>query len=91
MRILGRSVRPQVRLQPAQRVPALFQDVHDVDRHAASQGQSQGLHRRRACAPVGIDDDGNLTGAAAEAEVAVPGQLDLDGRLALSQAGSSWP
>ena len=51
----------------------------------------QGLDGRRAGAPFGVDDHGRPARAAAEAEGALPGQLDLDGRLALSQAGPSWP
>jgi len=90
MRILRRPLPAQARAQPAERLPAALQDVDDVHGHAAGQGQGQGLDGRRAGRPVGIDDHGILTGAAAEAEVAVPAQLDLDGRLALSQSAPSW-
>ena len=91
MGILGRTLRAQVGPEATERLPAALQDVRDVDGHAAGEGQGQGLHRRRAGTPIGVDDNCILTCAAVEAEVAVPGQLDLDRWLVLSQAGPSWP
>ena len=80
-------------MQGAQRLTAAGQDVGEVHGHASRQGQAQGLHGGGAGAPVAVDHDRRLSRAAAEAQVAVPDQLDLDGRLGSRHglSGPSWP
>ena len=80
----GRLRRPlgdELRGQSAQVVPALPEDVGDVDAHAAGQRQAERLHRRRAGRRIAVDDDRHAVRDGVEAALALPGQRQTNRRL----------